>query len=396
MDTKIEKIEAKKIFDSRGEPTLEVSVHAGGFAGVFQAPSGKSKGIHEVGSIDPDEAINLIPEIETALLGTSVFDQSLIDRKLVELDGTANKSRLGGNTLLGVSVAVLTVAAKARGEEIFEYLRGISNLESYGKIPHLYVNLVNGGAHAKSPLAFQEYHIVPDTDNVRVALEAAKVVQDKLRDLVSEEFGDTKTGDEGGFVLNTANVEKPLILIKQAIANANLDTKIGLSLDVAASSFYEDSGYEVGGKKYLREELINIYKELVSKHGIFSIEDPLDEEDFEGFKNFKDITGIRAVGDDLTVTNAERIRKAADSGSIDTVIIKPNQIGTVSETLEAIRVAKERSIDCIVSHRSGETKDTFIADLAWAFGCEGLKAGAPSQEERRVKYERLCKIQEHK
>jgi len=165
---------------------------------------------------------------------------------------------------------------------------------------------------------------------------------------------------------------------------------------VAASSFYKNGKYIIGNKEYTKEELLDLYKNLVSKYGIFSIEDPLQEEDFEGFAQFREETKISAVGDDLTVTNPERIKKAIEKKSIDVVIIKPNQIGTLTETLEAIRVARENGVDCIVSHRSGETEDTFIADLAWAFGCLGFKAGAPNQEVRKVKYERLCQIQEHK
>ncbi|MEK7187011.1 MAG: enolase C-terminal domain-like protein [Patescibacteria group bacterium] len=396
MDKRIEKIEAKEILDSRGKPTLEVSVYAGGMTGTFSVPSGRSKGSHEMVSIDVQKAIASVAHLNDTLKGFSLDDQESLDSKLIALDGTKDKSKLGGNALLGVSVAYAKVGAKLSGKEIFEYLQEIAGIESFNKIPRLYINLVNGGEHSRSPLVFQEYHVVPETENIREALEQASRIQSKLQELVEKEFGVIILGDEGGFVLNTSSVEKPLELLAQAIKNSDLEGKIKLSLDVAASSFFKNGKYVIGNKEYEKEELINLYKNLVSKYGIFSIEDPLQEEDFEGFAEFRKETKISAVGDDLTVTNPERVNNAIEKKSIDAVIIKPNQIGTLTETLEAMRVARENGVDCIVSHRSGETEDTFIADLAWAFGCLGLKAGAPNQEVRKVKYERLCQIQEHK
>ena len=396
MDKGIEKIEAREILDSRGTPTIEVSVHAFGSVGAFSVPSGKSKGSHEVVSLSTQDAIASVTHLNDELKGFPLGDQSALDSKLMALDGTSDKSKLGGNALLGVSVAYAKVSAKLSGKEIYEYLQEISNLPSSGKVPRLYVNLINGGEHSESPLAFQEYHMVPETDSIRESLEIASRIQEELKTLVEQEFGNIILGDEGGFVLNTSDVKKPLELIAKAIEKAGSSLKVRLSLDVAASSFYKNGKYLVGEVEYDRDKLIDLYQGLISKYGIFSIEDPLEEEDFEGFREFREKTKISAVGDDLTVTNPERIKKAIENKSIDAVIIKPNQIGTLTETLEAIRVARGNGVDCIVSHRSGETEDTFIADLAWAFGCLGLKAGAPSQEVRKVKYERLCQIQEHK
>ena len=393
MDQKIEKIEAKEVLNSGNNPTIEVNVYVGGIAGTFAVPSGKSKGSHEAVEKSVEEAIQSVSEINSALNGLLINDQKLIDRKLIELDGTPDKSRLGGNALIGVSVACAKAGAQVKGEEIFEYLREIAGIESFNKIPRLYINLVDGGKHSKSPLAFQEYHIVPETDNIREALEQATKIQSSLQVLVEKEFGNIVLGDEGGFVLNTSSVEKPLELLTQAIKNTGLDGRIKLSLDVAASSFFKNGKYVIGEKEYEKEELISLYENLVSKYGIFSIEDPFEEEDFEGFKQIREEIKVSTVGDDLTVTNPERIKRAIDFGSINAVIIKPNQIGTLTETFEAMRVAQENGVDCIVSHRSGETQDTFIADLAWAFGCLGLKAGAPNQEVRKVKYERLMNIQ---
>ena len=396
MAQTIKDIKAREILDSRGKPTIEVNVRVGEFVGTFAVPSGKSKGSHEAVEKSVEEAIQSVEKINEALKGFPANNQNQIDSKLLELDVTPNKSRLGGNALIGVSVACAKAEALAEGKEVFEYLQEIAGVESFNRIPRLYINLINGGEHSKSPLAFQEYHIVPETDNTRDALEQAERIQSSLKELVEKEFGSLVLGDEGGFVLNTSDVGKPLEFLTQAIKNTGLDGRVKLSLDVAASSFFKNGRYVIGDKEYDKEELMDLYRSLISKYEIFSIEDPFDEEDFEGFREIKKAMEVSIVGDDLTVTNPERIKEAIDSGSISAVIIKPNQIGTLTETLEAIRIAKENGVDCIVSHRSGETEDTFIADLAWAFGCLGLKAGAPNQGVRKVKYERLCQIQEHK
>lgn len=396
MDKKIEKIEAKKILDSREENSIEVSIYSEGSKGSFALPSGKSKGSHEAVTRSVEDAIQSIDFLDRELRSFPLSKQKNLDEKLLSLDGSEDKSHFGANALLGVSVAYAKLSADTEKKEIHEYLREIAPLSSYKKTPRLYINLINGGEHAESPLAFQEYHVVPHTDNVREALKSAQSIQQELENLVREEFGEIRIGDEGGFVLSTDDIEKPLQLIQEAIRKSGLKIEIELSLDVAASSFHKDGKYFIGEREYTRNEMVNLYKKLIEKYNIFSIEDPLEEEDFEGFRIFREETGIKSVGDDLTVTNRALIERAINSRSIDAVIIKPNQIGTLSETLEAMKIAQENKLDCIVSHRSGETKDTFIADLAWAFGCEGLKAGAPNQEERRVKYERLCEIQEHK
>jgi enolase len=258
------------------------------------------------------------------------------------------------------------------------------------------MNLCNGGKHAKTPLAFQEYHIIPQFDDVREALSAATAVQAALRDKLVAALGPSSAnfGDEGGFVPNTADVRLPLELLAAALKELNLTDKVKLSLDIAASSFYENGVYAIGDEKLSSDAILQKYLALAKEFSIFSIEDPFAEEDFADFAAVKARgNGLRVVGDDLTTTNAARLQKAIDGKSVDALIIKPNQVGTLSETLATMRLARENNIECLVSHRSGETNDDFIADLAWAFGCFGLKAGAPTRGERVAKYNRLWEIQ---
>jgi enolase len=412
MDATIKKITAREILDSRGEPTLEVTVFAGDAArGTFSVPAGASKGSHEAAEKrDGDAAafrgmgVSLAvavieDEINNALAGTDVFDQKKIDETLIALDGTADRSRLGGNAMIGVSIAVAKAAARAAGKEVYEYLPTLAEIKPsrpLNKGPLLYMNLCNGGKHAKTPLAFQEYHIIPQFDDVREALSVATAVQAALRDKLITALGPSSAnfGDEGGFVPNTADVRLPLELLAASLKELNLTDKVKLSLDVAASSFYENGIYAIGDEKLASDVMLQKYLALAKEFSLFSIEDPFAEEDFADFAVLKTQGGgMRVVGDDLTTTNAARLQKAIDGKSVDALIIKPNQVGTLSETLATMRLARENNIECIVSHRSGETNDDFIADLAWAFGCFGLKAGAPTRGERVAKYNRLWEIQ---
>lgn len=407
MAKTIEKIEAREILDSRGNPTLEVTVTASGKSGKFSVPSGSSTGSFEalekrdgdksyfggLGVLQAVEGVNT--EIHEALKGLEVTDQEKIDETLIALDGTPDKSRLGGNALIGVSVACAKTAALVEGLEVYEYLRTLTKFEYPKRVPRLFMNLINGGKHARSKVAFQEYHVVPETENIEEALEMGHRVQNRLRELIKSELGDASTnlGDEEGFVLDTGSVRKPLELLSKAIELEGLTGKVGLSMDVAASSFYEDGVYKVEGKSITKEELEEILKGLIRDFGVFSIEDPFEEEDFMSFRNLRRSTNVELVGDDLTATKPTRLVRAIGDKSIDSIIIKPNQVGTLSETLATMKLASENYIECIVSHRSGETDDDFIADLAWAFGVYGLKAGAPRGGERMAKYNRLWQIQ---
>ena len=397
----ITKIIAEEIKDSRGNPTIKVTVWVGDMSGSFSVPSGASTGTHEAhelrdsdgkGVQDAIEKVNKI--IAPALVGKDVLNQKEIDRIMIALDGTSNKDNLGSNSMIGVSVACAKVAAKVTNQETYEYLQTLAEIKPSRKVPFLYMNLINGGKHAKNDLAFQEYHVVPDTEDVVNAVEIGNKIQNSLKEIIGKELDEDSLvlGDEGGFAPKVSDIKKPLLYLTEAIKENNLEGKVRLALDVASSSFYNNGTYKVAGKDISKEELMNIYGALIAEFNLLSIEDPFDEEDFESFKNLKENNKIIVVGDDLTVTNKVLLKEAIEKGSINAMIIKVNQIGTLSETLETMQLARENDIELIVSHRSGETDDDFIADLAFAFNCFGLKAGSPQKAERMVKYQRLIQI----
>jgi len=400
----IDKIEAEEIKDSRGNPTLKVTVFSGAFSASFSVPSGASTGAHEAHVLLSSEAIKKVNEIiASALIGKDVLDQKKIDRIMIELDGTINRDNLGGNSIIGVSIACAKVGAKVSGQEVFEYLRTLqlgsgqafAEIKPSGKIPYLYMNLINGGKHANNNLVFQEYHVVPMTEDINEAIDIGIKIQNSLKEIISAKLGEESLilGDEGGFAPKITDIREPLILLNEAIEKNNLKGKVRLALDVAASSFFENNSYKIGGKNVFKNELMEIYKSLITEFNLFSIEDPFEEEDFESFAELcQTHPNVLIVGDDLTVTNSGRLKMAIKKESINAMIIKPNQIGTLTETLETMKLARENNIELIVSHRSGETDDDFIADLSYAFGCFGLKSGAPQKTERRVKYDRLKKI----
>jgi enolase len=297
--------------------------------------------------------------------------------------------------MIGVSIACAKVAAKVSNQEVFQYLRTLAEIKPSRKTPYLYMNLINGGKHAKNDLAFQEYHIVPNTEDVAEAVDIGIKIQHSLNEIINKELGAESLvlGDEGGFAPKISDIKKPLIYLTEALKQNYLLGKVRLALDVASSSFYSNGFYKIDGKDISKEELLTLYRSLIKEFGLFSIEDPFDEEDFESFRRLKEgNVGLIVVGDDLTVTNKVLLKEAIEKGSINAMIIKPNQIGTLTETLETMQLARENGVELIVSHRSGETDDDFIADLAYAFGCFGLKSGAPEKFERKVKYDRLKAI----
>jgi len=394
-NSQITKISAKEIKDSRGNPTIKVTVFVGDKNASFAVPSGASTGAHEAHVIANDKAIlNVNEVIAEALIGKDVFDQKEIDRTMVELDGTTNKNNLGGNAIIGVSIACAKVAAEVKGLETFQYLRTLAEIKPSREVPFLYMNLINGGKHADNDLAFQEYHIVPNTLNVSEAVQIGIKIQNSLKEIIIKELGAESVvfGDEGGFAPKVKDIKQPLFYLREAIKQNDLEGKVRLALDVASSSFFENGLYKISEENISKEELLNIYKSLTEEFNLLSIEDPFEEEDFISFQKLKEENNLKVVGDDLTVTNKNLLQKAIDNNSINAMIIKPNQIGTLTETLETMKLARENDIELIVSHRSGETEDDFIADLAYAFGCFGLKAGAPTKPERMVKYKRLEKI----
>ena len=400
---KITKILAEEIKDSRGNPTIKVMVWVGEKSGSFSVPSGASTGAHEAHELrDQDgkgvkNAIEKVDnEIAPLLVGQDVLDQKEIDKIMLELDGTTNKNNLGGNAIVGVSIACAKVAAKVSSLETFEYLRTLAEIKPSRRAPYLFMNLLEGGKHTSNTLSFQEYHIVPDIENVSEAVEIGIKIQNSLKEIISKELGEESLvlGDEGGFAPKVSDIRKPLEFLAKAIKGNNLEQKVQLALDVAASSFFSGGKYKIDSKEISKEELLEIYNSLIEEFNLFSIEDPFEEEDFESFRKLKENQkDLMIVGDDLTVTNVLLLQKAIEKGSINAIIIKPNQIGTLTETLETMKLAREHEIELIISHRSGETDDDFIADLAYAFGCFGLKAGSPQKAERMLKYKRLIQIQ---
>lgn len=407
MNKKITNIIAEQILDSRKNPTLRVSVYAGDVIGSFDVPSGASTGKYEAcelrdnegGKSEVKNAIAKINnEIKEALMGIEVDKQEQIDNIMLKLDGTKQKVNLGGNSLIGVSIACAKTAAKVLNLETYEYLKTLASIKPSRLEPFLYFNLINGGKHANSKLAFQEFHIVPQVEFSKESVEMCRNIQKRLDDILESEFGAVTKGDEGGVALDVDDVLTPLALMKRAVEDLNYKDKIKYALDVAASSFYDHDTkiYKFMNKEWTTDEMIELYEKICYEFPMLSIEDPLDEEDYEGFAKLQQKLGIvKLIGDDLTVTNIERLQIAIDQKSIKGIIIKPNQIGTLTETLLTMKMARENDIDCIVSHRSGETMDDFIADLVCAFNCFGIKAGALGPKEREVKYERIIKINNH-
>ncbi len=398
--SKIKNIKAEEIKDSRGNPALRVTVFTENNEGFFDVPSGASTGKHEAyelrdaDGIGVQDAINIVEkEIAPALGGIDSTYQKEIDETLVSLDGTPNKSRLGGNSMIGVSVASARVGALSSGIPLYSYLRTLASIKPSQKTPMLFINLINGGKHASGGSPFQEHHVIPETDDVSNALEMGKKIQSTLHKILTESGRESEIGDEGGFVFPVGSVEEPFKLLLEAVDVAGLGDRVSIGADIAASSFFHNEKYHVFGDELTAYDLADVLTNIHKKYNLNFIEDPFEEEDFLNFAKLKkSLRRTTVIGDDLTVTNKDRIEKADNAKSVGAVIIKPNQIGTLTETLQAMRLAREHGMDCIVSHRSGETMDSFIADLTYAFGCLGIKTGAPGRPERDIKYKRIIKI----
>ena len=406
MDKKITNIKAEQILDSRKNPTLKVSVFVNDVFGSFEVPSGASTGKYEAcelrdgesGKSGVSNAVNKInTEIKNALIGIDVDQQKQIDEIMIKLDGTSQKTNLGGNSMIGVSIACAKTAAKVMNMEVYEYLKTITTITPSRKEPFLYFNLINGGKHAATRLTFQEFHIVPQVETSSESVEISRNIQNRLDEILEKEFGAIIKGDEGGVALDVEDVFIPLNLMKKSVLELGYSDKVKYALDVAASSFYDHTNgvYKFMNKDWTKLEIVELYEKICTEFPMISIEDPFDEEDYESFTNLQEKIGdVKLIGDDLTVTNIKRLETAVKDKSIKGIIIKPNQIGTLSETLDTMKFARDNNIDCIVSHRSGETMDDFIGDLSVAFGCFGIKAGALGPKERNVKYERIIKITE--
>lgn len=399
----IKNIKGREILDSRGNPTVEVDVMLeSGIVATASVPSGASTGINEALELRDNnkdrymgkgvlKAVSNVNEIiKPKLVGMDVLNQRLIDETLLKLDGTENKSKLGANAMLGVSLACLKAAAKYSNKELYEYI-GKGTI-----IPRPMMNILNGGAHADNGLDFQEFMIIPMTKDFRTNLRMGSEIFHHLKKILTQSGFSTGVGDEGGFAPNINSTEEALNLIIDAIKAANYipGKDVYLGLDVAASEFYNDSKYSFEGKAKTSEELIEYYEYLCEKYPIISIEDGMAEDDYRGWKLLTEKLGkkIQLVGDDLFVTNKKLFQKGIDQKLGNAILLKLNQIGTVTETIETILLAKKARYNTIISHRSGETEDTYIADFAVGLNLGQIKTGSLCRSERTAKYNRLLRI----
>ncbi len=411
--TKIQSLSAREILDSRGKPTLEVCcILESGITALASVPSGASTGVHEAHELrDGDMAryrglgvltpvASVTEEMSDALVGNE-YTQATLDQALVALDGTEDRSRLGANTILAVSLAFARANAQEQSQKLYEYIGQISGVPM-GSMPKPMFNVINGGKHADSGLDIQEFMIIPrGFDLVSRGIQAGAEVMYALRDVLSAKGYATSVGDEGGFAPKLASNEEAFEHIVTAIAKAGYThDDVAIGIDAAASEFFSNGTYSVrrdGEKRELSSsELVAWYGELAGAFPLISIEDPCAEDDWDGFAMLtKQLPGVTVVGDDLTVTNVTRIQEAIDRNAINAVLLKLNQIGTLTETIAAAALTKKQGWKCIVSHRSGETDDTFIADLAVGIGAKFLKSGSLQRSERVAKYNRLMEIESH-
>lgn len=401
-------VHARQILDSRGNPTVEVEVllEDGAFARAA-VPSGASTGEWEaVERRDGDKSVYLgkgvlgavksvIEEISEEIIGIDAADQRTVDATMIALDGTNNKGKLGANAILGVSLAVAKAAAESADLPLYKYLGG----PNAHVLPVPMMNILNGGSHADSNVDIQEFMIAPiGFENYSDALRAGVEVYHSLKSVLHDRGLSTGLGDEGGFAPNLESNAAALDLIIEAIEKAGYKPgeQVALALDVASSEFYNDGAYDFEGQKKSAEEMSAYYADLVAKYPLVSIEDPLDENDWAGYKTLTEQIGdkVQIVGDDLFVTNPERLEKGINEGAANALLVKVNQIGSLTETLDAMELAQRNEYRCMVSHRSGETEDVTIADLAVATNAGQIKTGAPARSERVAKYNQLLRIEE--
>jgi enolase len=403
----IENIIAREILDSRGNPTVEVevlldddtvaraAVPSGASTGAFEANERRDGGDRYLGKGVLDAVAAVEDEITPAVIGFDATEQRLIDQAMLDLDGTPNKSRLGANAILGVSLAVARAAAESAGLPLFRYVGG----PNAHTLPVPMMNILNGGAHADTGVDIQEFMIAPiGATSFREALRQGAEVYHSLKSVLKKEGLATGLGDEGGFAPNVASNRAALDLIAVAVEKTGLvlGKDVALALDVAATEFYENGKYSFEGKQRTAEEMVEYYAGLVKDFPMVSIEDPLNEEDWDGWKHITDVLGekVQLVGDDLFVTNPERLARGIAAGTANALLVKVNQIGTLTETLDAVAMAHRAGYRSMMSHRSGETEDTTIADLAVATDCGQIKTGAPARSERVAKYNQLLRIEE--
>ena len=403
----IKSITAREILDSRGNPTVEVEVRlddksiaraavpSGASTGAFEAAELRDGGKRYLGKGVEGAVKNIVEKIAPVVLGLNALDQKVIDEKMIALDGSKNKSNLGANAILGVSLAVARAAAASTGQSLFKYL-GKAEAKT---LPVPMMNILNGGAHADTNVDIQEFMVAPiGASTFKESLRWGAEIYQSLKSVLKSKGLATSIGDEGGFAPDLASNRAALDLILQAIelAGFKAGSDIGLAMDVAATEFFENGKYKFEGKELTAEQMITYYRELVAAYPLLSIEDPLDEDDWDGWANLTAQLGdkIQIVGDDLFVTNPERLQRGIESKSANALLVKVNQIGTLSETIAAVTLAHNNNFKSMMSHRSGETEDTTIADLAVALNCGQIKTGAPARSERVAKYNQLLRIEE--
>ena len=409
--SKIKSVYAREVLDSRGNPTVEVEVttECGAFASAI-VPSGASTGVHEAVELrDGDKnrylglgtkkAVKNVNEtIAKELIGKEVTNQRDIDEAMIELDGTANKGKLGANAILGVSLAVAKCAAVSLDLPLYRYIGGANSYV----LPTPMMNIINGGAHADNNVDFQEFMIMPvSAETFKEAIRMGAEVFNALKAVLKEKGLNTAVGDEGGFAPNLASNEEAIKTILEAVERAGYKPgeDIKLAMDVASSEFYQDGKYVLPGennKSFTSEELVDFYDELCTKYPIISIEDGLDQDDWQGWKYLTEKLGdkVQLVGDDFFVTNTKRLKQGIEQNVANSILIKVNQIGTLTETLEAIEMAQKANYTAVISHRSGETEDTTIADIAVATNAGQIKTGSASRTDRIAKYNQLIRIED--
>ena len=403
----IKEVTAREILDSRGNPTVEVEVKLdNGFIGRAAVPSGASTGAFEAVELRDggkrylgkgvEIAIkNINEKISKVVIGLKAEEQRVLDEKMISLDGTKNKSVLGANAILGVSLATARAASLSANQSLFKFLGG--NEAKILPVPMM--NILNGGSHADTNVDIQEFMVAPiGADTFKESLRWGAEIYHSLKSVLKKKGLVTSIGDEGGFAPNLASNRAALDLILEAveIAGFKAGSDIALAMDVAATEFHEDGSYNFEGKKLTSDQMISYYSELVSAYPLVSIEDPLDEDDWAGWAKLTSELGqkVQIVGDDLFVTNPERLQRGIDSNTANALLVKVNQIGSLTETIDAVNLAHKNGYRSMMSHRSGETEDTTIADLAVALNCGQIKTGAPARSERVAKYNQLLRIEE--